>query len=214
VQIWIFELALATATETPPKPSRAPPSVTRCAPRPRFARSAVLASSGTGGARSPFESARNVERVTERWPCPSPGRAGLGASASATRSRPVDCGRSRLPSVERARAGGRARRAGRRPAREGRAPEPSDQWERGEKRRRMGRREAHATRLTGTRFLADSKGESARASEVSLLSQFPKKRENTEESKRPPTAPQSSAGSDSPAPSVGAGLAFIPSSSA
>jgi hypothetical protein len=73
---------------------------------------AVLASSGPGRDRSPFESARGLNVSRARWPCPSPGRAGLALLGHALPARERLVGQP-VPGTGSARAlhgGGRDRR--------------------------------------------------------------------------------------------------------
>ncbi len=141
-------------------------SLTRCAPRVRFAHPAVLASSGDPEPARP-SSPPGIERGTERGPAlPQVARASLLAGArsaphrSATRSRPVDH-RARIAV---SRTGTRWR-----PCPEGRPP----LYVRGlsiaasgasEKRKRLGRCEAQAARLTnsGPGVLASGASEGVR----------------------------------------------------
>ncbi len=129
-------------------PSGRPP-FRACAP--------VLASSGLDRERSPFESTRDVERCTERRPCPSPGRAGSTIVPPRAPGPWIVVGRARL-SVEPAHAGWRRPSPRASSAREPRRRAPpvstrarAEERSGSEHRRRLGRYEVHRYRLTTMR---------------------------------------------------------------
>ncbi len=133
-------------------------------------------------ALSPFKSTRDVERCTERRPYPSPGSRGYAARygdgvprhARVRFRSPRAPGpwlwRLTSPSVDRARAGGCA--AGQPPpAREGRGAQRRERSDRSEHRRRLGRYEAPASRLTRDGpggIEAEPNGVRRRSSELAL----------------------------------------------